>query len=718
MVKRGRSGGVSDRRFVNIVNESFEKGLKMEEIIKILSKERKWVLSSPHTLLLNVNKILRSRNFIEGEGNNAKKTKPYPSASLSNSSWSDAFDGSGNVSDDSGKFDLTNDTLRASYANSSKRIRVSDVELETQKNKVVGRSSNVRVRDDEAKKFKDLAGLKEILDDLTVCVIVPLMFPQLHERLGEKPISGILLYGPPGCGKSTLARATANETGVPFYMISASEIVSGVSGESEENIRNLFSKAYRTAPSIIFIDEIDAIGLNRDNQQKGMETRIVTQLMSCMDKEHMFLKEKETRDITSDHVIVIAATNRPEALDPALRRALRFDKEIYLGVPDEKARAEIFSLVTRYCPLEPGFDSARIVRKTSGFVGSDFKLLTMEAANVAVKKLLNSRSSELSTNVDSLLHHETDPFPAEVTEKLFYTTSDFEEALKHMKPSLAREGFSTIPSETWEDIGGLDHLREEFYRHVIKPIKHPEECMGFEFCSANGFLLYGPPGCGKTLVAKAVANEAGTKFIHVEGPSLMSKYVGETERMVRELFSRARTCAPCIIFFDEVDALTTNRGGEGAWVVERPLNQLLVELSGGQNRDGVIVIGATNRPEVLDPAVVRQGRFGVHLYVPLPNSAQRSLILKSLVRKFTIPLDTSVDLDAIARMERCENLSGDDLRALVAAAGIAARDSEKGLNRSVKMVHFDEAWTCFKPSLTKRQVREFDQKFSEFRGGK
>ncbi|VVA91914.1 unnamed protein product [Arabis nemorensis] len=417
MVKRGRSGGVSNRRLVHLVNDSYEKGLKAEEIADEILEDREWARSSRHIVLLNVNKILRSRNFGKNdeEKSNKKKTKPSPrAASPSGSSWSEAFEGNGNVSDDN----------------------------ETQNMKVVGGRSNVRRGgDDEAKTFKDLGGLKEILDDLTVCVKVPLLFPQIHERLGAKPISGILLHGPPGCGKCTLARAIANETNVPFYMVSACEVVSGISGESEENIRNLFSKAYRTAPSIIFIDEIDAIGSKRDNQQKGIETR--------MEKERRVSSGGDdiSGSETSGHVIVIAATNRPEALDPALRRSLRFDKEIYLGVPNEKARAEIFSLITRKCRLEIGFDTARIVRRTSGFVGSDFKLLAMEALNVATKRLLDSRASELLTDIDSLMHHEPCPFPIEVTENIFYTTSDFEEALKKVKPSLAREGFSTTPRQ-------------------------------------------------------------------------------------------------------------------------------------------------------------------------------------------------------------------------------------------------------------------------------
>ncbi|VVB02521.1 unnamed protein product [Arabis nemorensis] len=354
-------------------------------------------------------------------------------------------------------------------------------------------------------------------------------------------------------------------------------------GGSEENIRELFSKAYRTAPSIIFIDEIDAIGSKRENQQKGMDMRMVTQLLNCMDPKYMRLKQNESKVFPDEsgskngHVIVVGATNRPDSLDLALRR--RFNKEIYIGVPDAKAREEIFALLTRDLSLERNFDSAKIVRMTSGFVGSDFEDLDMEAGTVALNRIIDSRVTEAWTDIDSLPRQQ---LPEEERKKIYRTSLDFEEALKKVQPCLTREGFSTRPNVTWDDVGGLDHIKEEFYYH------------GVESCLETGFLLYGPPGCGKTLVAQAVANEAGANFIHVEGPDLLSKYVGETEKAIRELFSRARMSSPCIVFFDEVDALTTKRGEQGAWVVERPLNQLLVELSGGKQRDGVIVIAATN----------------------------------------------------------------------------------------------------------------------------
>ncbi|CAH2059993.1 unnamed protein product, partial [Thlaspi arvense] len=722
MGKRSISGSFPRRSLTNIVLELCGKGLTVEEIADDLrSKHREWARWKRQILIIKVKKIFNSTKEEEGINVSRKKQRrdddlEQRNSDLCESSSPSSSSTSGNVltSDDNTNFDITSESLLNSYSNKSKTPL---------KKKAASSEEGSKVYDVEVKgpTFKDLGGLKSVLDELMFEVKLPLLCPDIVQGIGMKPLSGILLHGPPGCGKSTLACAIANEAGVPFYMLSAAELVSGVSGGSEENIRELFSKAYRTAPSIIFIDEIDAIASKRENQQKGMDTRIVTQLLNCMDEKYMLLKQKESRASSDDmsskpgHVIVIGATNRPDALDPALRRSLRFDKEICLDVPDEEAREEIFSLITRNLSLESTLDCSKIARLTSGFVGADFEVLAKKAGMVAAKKIINSRNSQLSSDIDSLMRQE---LSEEERKKLFVTTSDFEEALKDMQPSLTREGFSTIPNVTWDNIGGLDHLREEFYHHVILPLKFPEECKGFEFCLETGFLLFGPPGCGKTLVAQAVANEAGANFIHVEGPELLSKYVGETEKAIRELFSRARMCSPCIVFFDEVDALTTKRGEQGAWVVERPLNQLLVELSGGKKRDGVIVIAATNRPDMMDPAVQRAGRFGRHIYVPLPNSVQRHSILKSLVRD--VRIDPSVDLSAIARMESCENRSGADLKALVKQAGYAAfRDTNSGSNeRTIKMVHFEQAFTNLKPSLTNQQVREYENIFRDFERGK
>ncbi|KAL5998480.1 hypothetical protein ACLOJK_009421 [Asimina triloba] len=604
-----------------------------------------------------------------------------------------------------------------------------------------GGSSNgdFEIKKRDGPRFRDLGGMRSVLDELMMEVIVPLCHPQLPRWLGVRPMAGILLHGPPGCGKTKLAHAIANETGVPFYKISATEVVSGVSGASEENIRDLFAKAYRTAPSIVFIDEIDAIASKRENLQREMERRIVTQLMTCMEESHQNLgsidEDSESPDGKPGYVLVIGATNRPDAVDPALRRPGRFDREIVLGVPDENARVEILSVLTKNLRLEGAFDLIRIARASPGFVGADLAALANKAGNLAMKRIIDRRKSVLSAD---LMDNEKkgdwwrQPWVPEEMESLRITMADFEEAAKIVQPSSRREGFSSIPNIKWDDVGGLSSLRREFENYIVRRIKQPEVYEEFGVDMETGFLLYGPPGCGKTLIAKAVANEAGANFIHIKGPELLNKYVGESELAVRTIFSRARTCAPCILFFDEadllvmgcevriistrlgealVDALTTKRGKEGGWVVERLLNQLLIELDGADHRRGIYVIGATNRPEVMDPAVLRPGRFGKLLYVPLPDGNERVLILKSLARNK--PLAAEIDLNAIGQSKACENLSGADLAAVMNEAAMVAleeqiTESEGSSDMRLRVImasHFEQALKKISPSVSNKQAR-------------
>ncbi|XP_022967717.1 cell division control protein 48 homolog C-like [Cucurbita maxima] len=679
------------------------------------------------------------------------------SSSSSSSSDSDnSGDGALSTSEDAiygekvePEFDLMKSMLRTSYAESKKSKNEhleKSMELEVAiDNKVaekicVGNASKGVLQKetqdslngteietgeakDEGPRFKDLGGMKSVLDELKMEVIVPLYHPQLPLWLGVRPMAGILLHGPPGCGKTKLAHAIANETGVPFYKISATEVVSGVSGASEENIRELFSKAYRTAPSIVFIDEIDAIASKRENLQREMERRIVTQLMTCMDGFHKLVdstdasSKKDNSNVRPGYVLVIGATNRPDAVDPALRRPGRFDREIVLGVPDENARTEILSVLTSNLRLEGLFDLLKIARATPGFVGADLTALANKAGNLAMKRIIDQRKCELSSDVVDKEHMEDwwkQPWLPEEMDKLAITMTDFEEAIQMVQPSLRREGFSAIPSVKWEDVGGLEQLRAEFDRYVVRRVKYPEDYEGFGVDLETGFLLYGPPGCGKTLIAKAVANEAGANFIHIKGPELLNKYVGESELAVRTLFSRARTCAPCILFFDEVDALTTKRGKEGGWVVERLLNQLLIELDGAEQRRGVFVIGATNRPEVMDPAVLRPGRFGKLLYVPLPGPTERGLVLKALGRKK--PIDIGVDLLAIGQMQACDNFSGADLAALMNEAAMAALEEKltsvssnlESASCTIKTTDFERALTKISPSVSEKQKHFYE----------
>ncbi|XP_010674134.2 cell division control protein 48 homolog C [Beta vulgaris subsp. vulgaris] len=573
--------------------------------------------------------------------------------------------------------------------------------------------------DEPPPKFSDFGGIKKELQELEREVILPLRNPKLLQWLNVKPVSGILLHGPPGCGKTRLAQAIAYESGLPLFQISASELVSGVSGASEEKIRELFSKAYKNAPSIVFIDEFDAIGSKRESTHSGMERRIVTQLLTCMDKSRRLVKcnrgaaNSEPVERLGCYVLVVGATNRPDALDPALRRPGRFDKEILLDVPHEDARAEILSLLTKNTKLESEVDVTKIARETPGFVGADLAYLVNKAGIIAMNRFIDQRKLGLCN------HLEDQRFEShEDMEKLRISTVDFEEATKTVQPSLRREGFTEIPTETWEDVGGLNEMRKDFERHIVDRIKCPQLYEKVGVTSATGYLLFGPPGCGKTLIAKAVAHEAGANFIHIKGPELLNKYVGESEFNVRMLFHRARSCSPCILFFDEVDALTRERGTEGGQVAERLLNQLLIELDGGEHRRGVYVIGATNRPEVVDRALLRPGRFGKPLYVPLPKPDERGLILKTLARKK--PVDASVNLLELGKSEICENLSGADLADLMEKAALALKDEIRpcfeadrsvfaATKYTIKRPHFELARSIVSPSVSEEQKRHYDE---------
>ncbi|XP_062227844.1 cell division control protein 48 homolog C [Phragmites australis] len=580
------------------------------------------------------------------------------------------------------------------------------------------------VRGEKGPRFADLGGMEAVIEELMMEVVVPLCHPELPQRLGVRPVAGLLLHGPPGCGKTTLAHAIANETGVPFYKISAPEVVSGVSGASEENIRGLFQKAYRTAPSIVFIDEIDAIASKRESLQREMERRIVTQLMTCMDEFHQNIGsggadlDGESSEKKPGYVIVIGATNRPDAVDQALRRPGRFDREISLGVPDENARKQILKMLTQNLRLEGEFDLFKIARATPGFVGADLKALVDKAGNLAMKRIIDKRRVQYCREHDGNSKHDwwRKPWEADEVESLHIIMDDFEEATKMVQPSLRREGFSSVPDVTWDDVGGLDSLRKEFDRCIVRCIKHPEDYEVFGVNMQAGFMLFGPPGCGKTLIAKAVANEAGANFIHIKGPELLNKYVGESESEVRKIFTRARTNSPCILFFDEIDALTTKRGKEGGWVVERLLNQLLIELDGADQRQGVYVIGATNRIDVIDDAVLRPGRFGKKHYVPLPCADERVSILKAHARNK--PISSGVDLDALARRKECNDLTGADLASLVNEAAMAALEErlefiENGTSSMsssclIELSHFVRALSKVKPSVSEQQRKYYE----------
>jgi transitional endoplasmic reticulum ATPase len=522
--------------------------------------------------------------------------------------------------------------------------------------------------------YEDIGGLKEQLQRVREMIELPLKHPELFTRLGIEPPKGVLLYGPPGTGKTLIAKAVANESGANFFAINGPEVVSKYYGESEARLRDIFQQAERSAPAIIFIDEIDAIAPKREEVTGEVERRLVAQLCTLMDG----LKSR-------GKVIVIGATNRPNALDPALRRPGRFDREIEIGVPDRDGRKEILQIHTRGMPLAKDVDLDRIADITHGFVGADLEALCKEAAMSALRRILPKINLEEAR------------IPPEILEELKVTKEDFENALKVVQPSAMREVLIEVPKVRWEDIGGLENVKQELREAVEWPLKYPEvfQRMGIE--PPKGILLYGPPGTGKTLLAKAVATESEANFIAVKGPELMSKWVGESEKGVRETFRKAKTAAPCIIFFDEIDSLCPARGaGYGdAGVTDRVISQFLTEMDGIEKLGKVVVIGATNRPDLVDPALLRPGRFDRLIYVPPPDEKARLEILKIHTRG--MPLAKDVDLEALAK--QLEGYSGADIAALCREAAMLALREDIN-SKEVKLRHFQEAKKKIKPSLT------------------
>ncbi|MGC9178356.1 MAG: CDC48 family AAA ATPase [Conexivisphaera sp.] len=490
--------------------------------------------------------------------------------------------------------------------------------------------------------YEDIGGLRDEIQKIREMVELPLRHPELFERLGIEPPKGVLLYGPPGTGKTMLAKAVANETNAHFISISGPEIMSKFYGESEARLREIFREAKEKAPSIIFIDEIDAIAPKREEVTGEVEKRVVAQLLALMDG-------LESRG----KVIVIGATNRPNALDPALRRPGRFDREIEIGVPNQQGRLEILQIHTKNVPLAPDVDLERLAAMTHGFVGADLAALVKEAAIGALRRILPQ------------IDLEAEKIPAEVLEKIQVTMADFEQALRGITPSALREVYIEVPNVHWDDIGDLSEAKQALLENVVWPLKHRELFEQAKAEPAKGILLYGPPGTGKTMLAKAVATESEANFISVRGPELLSKWVGESERAVREVFRKARQASPCMIFFDEIDALAPVRGvSADSMVTERVVSQLLTELDGLQPLSGVVVLAATNRIDMVDPALLRAGRFDKLIYVPLPDRRSRVEILKIHLKGK--PLAPDVDVEKIA--ELTDGFSGADLSSVVNTA--------------------------------------------------
>ncbi|MEM1948317.1 MAG: CDC48 family AAA ATPase [Candidatus Caldarchaeum sp.] len=536
--------------------------------------------------------------------------------------------------------------------------------------------------------YEDIGGLHEELQRIREMIELPLKHPELFRHLGIEPPKGVILYGPPGTGKTLIAKAIANETGAHFVSINGPEIMSKFYGESEARLREVFQEAEQNAPSIVFIDELDAIAPKRGEVTGEVERRVVSQLLTLMDG----LKSR-------GQVIVIGATNRIEAIDPALRRPGRFDREIRIGVPDRNGRKEILLIHTRRMPLAEDVNIDELADITHGFVGADIAALTREAAMNALRRFLPQ------------IDLEKEVIPAEVLEKIKVTREDFANALRTIQPSALREVVLEVPNVKWEDIGGLEAVKQELREAVEWPLKYPEVFKRLGIRPPRGILLYGPPGTGKTLLAKAVATESQANFISVKGPEVLSKWVGESEKAVREIFRKARETAPCIIFFDELDSIAPRRGiHTDAGVTDRIVNQLLTEMDGMQSLKGVVVMGATNRPDILDPALLRPGRFDRVLYVPPPDKAARLAIFKIHTRE--MPLDKDVDLEQLAAIT--EGYTGADIEAVVREAAIlAARENISA--QVVSLRHFEKALAKIKPSVGAEEKAEYDRIVSNFK---
>ncbi|NJF24810.1 CDC48 family AAA ATPase [Thermococcus sp. Bubb.Bath] len=615
--------------------------------------------------------------------------------------------------------------------------------------------------------YEDIGGLKDVVQKVREMIELPLKHPELFEKLGIEPPKGVLLYGPPGTGKTLLAKAVANEANAHFIAINGPEIMSKYYGESEERLREVFKEAEENAPAIIFIDEIDSIAPKREETHGEVEKRVVSQLLTLMDG----LKSR-------GKVIVIGATNRPDALDPALRRPGRFDREIEVGVPDKQGRKEILQIHTRGMPIEPEFRKDAVIKileeleqndayrdavekallkvkkaseaeipgilreiderlydevraklidglleeladATHGFVGADLAALAREAAMAALRRLIS----------EGKIDFEVEHIPKEVLEELKVTRRDFYEALKMVEPSALREVLLEVPNVRWDDVGGLEDVKQELREAVEWPLKYPEAFMGLGITPPKGILLYGPPGTGKTLLAKAVANESEANFIAIKGPEVLSKWVGESEKNIREIFRKARQAAPTVIFIDEIDAIAPRRGTDTNHVTDRLINQLLTEMDGIQENSGVVVIGATNRPDIIDPALLRPGRFDRLILVPAPDEKARLEIFK--VHTKGVPLAKDVKLEELAK--RTEGYTGADIAAAVREAAMLAmrRALQEGIIRpgmkasevrekvKVTMKDFEEALKKIGPSVGKETMeyyRKMQEQFKQSRG--
>ena len=553
--------------------------------------------------------------------------------------------------------------------------------------------------------YDDIGGCRKQMAQIREMVELPLRHPQLFKHLGIKPPRGILMYGPPGSGKTLIARAIANETGAFFFLINGPEIMSKLAGESESNLRKAFEEAEKNAPSIIFIDEIDSIAPKREKTQGEVEKRIVSQLLTLMDG----MKARA-------HLVVIGATNRPNTIDPALRRFGRFDREVDIGVPDENGRLEVVRIHTKNMKLADDVDLEMVAKETHGFVGADLAALCTEAALQCIREKMH------------LIDLEDETIDAEVLDSMSVNNAHFKTAMGSTNPSALRETMVEVPNVSWDDIGGLENVKRELQEVVQYPVLYPEQFEKFGMQPSKGVLFYGPPGCGKTLLAKAIANECQANFISIKGPELLTMWFGESESNVRDIFDKARSSAPCVLFFDELDSIARSRGsssGDGGGAGDRVINQILTEMDGVGAKKSVFIIGATNRPDIIDSAVLRPGRLDQLIYIPLPDQPSRHSILKANLRKSPVAKD--VDIDFLA--QTTNGFSGADLTEICQrAVKFAIRESiEKDIERQkireanpdamhdedeiapeIRKDHFEESMKFARRSVSDKDLKRYE----------
>jgi len=553
--------------------------------------------------------------------------------------------------------------------------------------------------------YDDIGGCRKQLAQIKEMVELPLRHPQLFKAIGVKPPRGILMFGPPGAGKTLIARAVANETGAFFFLINGPEIMSKLAGESESNLRKAFEEAEKNSPSIIFIDEIDSIAPKREKTHGEVERRIISQLLTLMDG----MKKRS-------HVVVMAATNRPNSIDPALRRFGRFDREIDIGIPDVIGRLEILRIHTKNMKLDDDVDLEIVAKETHGHVGADLASLTSEAALQQIREKMQ------------LIDLEDETIDVEVLNSLAVSMENFRYAMGQSNPSALRETVVETPNVSWDDIGGLANVKKELQELVQYPVEHPDKFLKFGMQPSKGVLFYGPPGCGKTLLAKAIANECQANFISIKGPEMLTMWFGESEANIREVFDKARSAAPCVLFFDELDSIAKSRGGGGGdagGAADRVINQILTEMDGMNAKKNVFIIGATNRPDIIDSAILRPGRLDQLIYIPLPDEESRTSILNANLRKS--PISKDIDLKVISQVTK--GFSGADLTEICQrACKLAIRESierdiaaekqrEANPDMDVEMDdpvpeirrdHFTEAMRFARRSVPEADIRKYE----------